>query len=74
MAKSGEFTQKVLQKKQRTRDPIADAKTMQSTINKLRGTALIPRGVYRFSTVEEADEWMIKEMARTRARLNSKKS
>ena len=38
------------------------------TVAFLRGTvAIVPRGVYRFRTFEEADQWMSKRMARTHA-------
>ncbi|MFP3938774.1 MAG: hypothetical protein ACLF0P_00560 [Thermoanaerobaculia bacterium] len=55
-------------------DTLRDAEILLRTINRLRGPALIPRGLYRFSTHEEADEWMIREMARTHARRSSKTS
>lgn len=47
---------------------------MQRTMNRLRGGALIPRGVYRFASHEEADEWMIRTIANTHAHLSSKTS
>lgn len=47
-------------------DVLADAAILQRN-NRLRGGALIRRGVYRFRNHEEADEWMIKEMANSRA-------
>ena len=47
---------------------------MQRTMNRLRGNALIPRGVYRFASHEEADEWMIRMIADTHAHLSSKTS
>lgn len=31
-----------------------------------------PRGVYRFDSFEEADEWMVRMMARTHVSLKSK--
>jgi hypothetical protein len=36
-------------------DTLRDAAAMQRTMNRLRGGALIPRGVYRFASHEEAD-------------------
>jgi hypothetical protein len=49
--------------------------TLQHTLAALRGTgALVPRGVYRFSSFEEADAWMTRMMARTHASLRSKTS
>ena len=48
---------------------------LQRTLAGLRGTnALIPRGVYRFNSFEEADAWMIRTIARTHASLKSKTS
>ena len=48
---------------------------LQRTLADLRATgALVPRGVYRFSTFEEADAWMTRMMARTHASLKSKTS
>ena len=55
-------------------DTLRDAATMQRTMNRLRGGALIPRGVYRFANHEEADEWMIRTIANTHAHLSSKTS
>jgi hypothetical protein len=55
-------------------DHIRDAATMQRAMNRLRGGALVPRGVYCFATREEADEWMIRMIANTHARLSSKTS
>jgi len=46
---------------------------LQRTLAAVRGTgALVPRGVYRFSSFEEADAWMTRTMARTHASLKSK--
>ena len=48
---------------------------LQRTLAAVRATnAVIPRGVYRFSTFEEADAWMTRTMARTHASLKSKTS
>lgn len=49
--------------------------TLQQTLAAVRGTgAVVPRGVYRFTSFEEADAWMTRTMARTHARLRSKTS
>jgi hypothetical protein len=40
----------------------------------LRGAGLVPRGVYRFRSFEEADAWMTTMMLRSRARRNQKTS
>lgn len=53
-------------------DPLRDIAILQRTINRLRGGDLVPRGVYRFGTHEEADEWMMRQMAATHARRSSR--
>ena len=41
---------------------------LTETAERLRGSrALVPRGVYRFVTFEEAHEWMLEKIASTRA-------
>jgi hypothetical protein len=48
---------------------------LQRLLADLRGThALVPRGVYRFTSFEEADAWMTRTMASTHASLKSKTS
>jgi hypothetical protein len=54
--------------------PLRDAAILQRTARRLRGEALIPRGLYRFATHEEADTWMMRTIARTHARQSSKTS
>ncbi|MBW3565878.1 MAG: hypothetical protein KY459_14295 [Acidobacteria bacterium] len=51
---------------------LRDAAIMQRTMNRLRGEALVPRGVYRFATHEEADEWMMRMMAATQQSRRTK--
>lgn len=53
-------------------NPLEDARILQETINALRNKALIPRGLFRFSSFEESHQWMTKAIAATHARLNSK--
>jgi hypothetical protein len=55
-------------------DTLRDVAILQRTVNRLRGNALVPRGLYRFRSHEEADEWMMRQIARTHARLSSKTS
>ena len=50
-------------------DVLRDSAILQRTLNALRGNALVPRGVYRFSSHEEADAWMTLQIAATHARL-----
>jgi hypothetical protein len=55
-------------------DRWAEIDRLLETAWALRPTrALVPRGVYRFSSFEEADAWMIRTMARTLA-LHAKKT
>lgn len=53
-------------------DSLGDAAILQRTLNRLRHRSLVPKGVFRFESHEEADRWMIRQMAATHARLNSK--
>jgi hypothetical protein len=49
--------------------------SLRCTMAAVRATgAVVPRGVYRFRTFEEADAWMTRTMARTHASLKSKTS
>ena len=51
-----------------------DVARLQRTLNRLRGRGLVPRGLYRFSSFEEADRWMMSQIAHSAAHLNSKTS
>ncbi len=42
---------------------LSDAAILLRTVNRLRGTGIVPRGVYRFASHEEADTWMMRQMA-----------
>ena len=54
---------------------ISESAALQRTVAQLRPVAaLVPRGVYRFTTFEEADRWMITKMATILARRKSKTS
>jgi len=56
-------------------DELADQGRLARTAALLRGTAgLVPRGVYRFASFEEADSWMTETLLRTHAHLNPKTS
>lgn len=63
---------KIVTKRKGRENPIEDARILQKTLNQIRGDALVPRGVYRFKTFEEADEWMTKMIARTHVRRSLK--
>jgi hypothetical protein len=55
-------------------DLLRDIDILQRTVNDLRGCGLVPRGVYRFRSHEEADEWMMRQIAANHARHSSKTS
>ncbi|MDZ7362081.1 MAG: hypothetical protein ONB46_15350 [candidate division KSB1 bacterium] len=45
---------------------LENANTLLKTMQRLRGSkGICPRGVYRFKTFEEADEWMMKMLAQS---------
>ncbi len=51
---------------------LPDIAILQRTANRLRACALVPKGVYRFASHEEADEWMTRQIAATHARRSLK--
>lgn len=56
---------KIVTKRKGTVDYISDARILLKTIQSLRGKELVPKGIFRFKTFKEADEWMIKMMVNT---------
>jgi hypothetical protein len=56
-----------------TGNAMTDQGAMARTAAALRGTPfLVPRGIYRFRTFDEADSWMIEMTRRTHVRLSRK--
>ena len=54
---------------------MADQAALARTAALVRGTAhLAPRGVYRFSSFDEADAWMTRMLLRTHERQSRKTS
>ncbi len=52
-----------------------DVRQLTVTSESLRGTSkLVPRGLYRFATFEEAHQWMMQMIARTHAHHGRKTS
>ncbi len=51
---------------------LRDIDILQGTINELRGCGLIPKGLYRFRSHEEAEEWMMRQIAANHARHGSR--
>ncbi len=66
---------KVVGRRKSRDSTLEDADRLLRTAWALRGTdRLVPRGLYRFATFEEANTWMTRMMARTHARQHSKTS
>ena len=55
-------------------DVLRDVAILQRTVNRLRGCGLVPKGVNRFESHEEADAWMTRQIAITHARRSLKTS
>lgn len=56
-------------------DALADQGRLARTAAMLRGTAgLVPRGIYRFASFDEADSWMSEMILHTHERLSRKTS
>lgn len=51
---------KVIGKRTAKASAILDVTVLQKTLNQVLGHKTVPRGLYKFKTFEEADEWMIK--------------
>ncbi|HWC66067.1 MAG TPA: hypothetical protein VG777_08285 [Thermoanaerobaculia bacterium] len=66
------LTEKIVGRRVQGGDPVREAKTLQHTMIELRGSRLVPRGVYRFRTHQEADEWMSREIVNTLVRRKSR--
>jgi hypothetical protein len=50
----------------KTAPTLENANTLLKTMQQLRGgKGICPRGVYRFKTFEEADEWMMKMLTQS---------
>lgn len=58
----------------RKENAVADSRILQRTINRLRGVGVAPRGIYRFTSHEEAEQWQIRQLARIHALQSSKTS
>lgn len=53
-------------------DVVRDIAILQRTMNRLRGESLVPKGIYRFSSHEDADSWMMKQIVANHVRPSSK--
>jgi hypothetical protein len=64
---------KVVGKRHGNAPPMADQGALARTAGLVRGTVrLAPRGVYRFSSFDEADAWMTRMLLRTHERQSPK--
>ncbi len=48
-------------------DPVKDATILLRTFRRLNKTPLCPKGVWRFNSFEEADEWALKMLVRNQS-------
>ena len=53
-------------------DVLRDIAILQRTMNRLRGGSLVPKGIYRFSSHEDADAWMMQQIVANQVRPSSK--
>lgn len=65
---------RVIESKKRKKSLLLDVKILQKTMIALRGKDLVPKGVYRFKTFAEANEWMIQNIVSTLAHRSLKTS
>ena len=62
------MTMKICTKRKGIVNSIKEATILQHTLNRLRNFSLIPKGIYRFNTFAESEQWMIQKIAATHAR------
>lgn len=72
VAKAEIYTMKIVSRRPAGEDVLRDASILQRTLNRLRGARLVPRGVFRFSSHEDADEWMMRQILDSHEPRNSK--
>ncbi|MBI4678428.1 MAG: hypothetical protein HY748_12680 [Elusimicrobia bacterium] len=60
-----EIVGKVVTGRRLAGDPIVNARILLDTISRLQGGRVAPKGVWRFKTFEEADQWALDQIART---------
>ena len=68
------MTTKILTKRFGKQNPIEEMGQLQELFNEIKNSILVPKGVHKFKSYEEANEWMIKTMASTHVSQNSKTS
>jgi hypothetical protein len=69
-----EFPGKTVGRRRPPRDPLAiegSTKEQKRAWQKAFPMGTVPRGVYRFRTHEEADEWLMKMLTRPRTRTSA---
>lgn len=49
-------------------DVLRDVAILQRTMNRLRGKSLVPKGIYRFASHEDAEAWMMKQIVANHVR------
>jgi hypothetical protein len=59
-----EMAGKIVTRRNLAGDPIVNARILLDTISRLQGGRVAPKGVWRFKTFEEADQWALDQIAR----------
>jgi hypothetical protein len=72
VVKSGTYSMKTVSRRPAGEDVLRDSSILQRTLNRLRGARLVPRGVFRFASHEDADEWMMRQILASHVPPNSK--
>ncbi len=72
MAKAETYTMKIVSRRPAGEDVSRDSSIHQRTLNRLRGARLVPRGVFRFASHKDADEWMTRQILDSHEPRNSK--
>ena len=71
-AEATAFPMKRISRRPEGEDVLRDIAILQRTMNRLRGRNLVPKGIYRFSSHEDAEAWMMKQIVVNHVRPSSK--
>ena len=72
MVKTDTYSMEIVSRRPAGEDVLRDSSILQRTLNRLRGARLVPRGVFRFASHEDADEWMTRQILASHEPRNSK--
>ncbi len=66
------FSVKRLSRRREGQNVLLDIAILQRTMNRLRGKPLVPKGIYRFESHEDAEAWMMKQIVANHVPPSSK--